>query len=300
MTKALADIGPVVLPEPKPTTLRQKVEWRLNRLLSTPPVVQAMPYPTVELSYWRPERNKAVNFGDELSRTVVELMLARRGATLFDSAPRQRQLLSVGSVLHMARDDAAIWGTGLHGNTPQRDHQYSRLDVRAVRGPVTRRFLSDRGIAVPEVYGDPALLLPALTNGRFKATSEFDVAFVPNLHDMNHVRDTGLAARFPQMNIVDPLRAWDVVVADILRYRLVLASSLHGLIVAEAFGIPAIFIRLTEHEPLLKYQDYYGGTGRGLTYATSIEEGLKRGGVPFDGFDESKLMAAFPYDLWML
>lgn len=295
---AFTDIGPIVLPEPKPTTLRQKVEWRLNRLLNAPAVVQSMPYPTVELSYWRPERNRAVNFGDELSRTVVELMLARRGATLFDSAPKARQLLAVGSVLHMATDQAVIWGTGLHGNTPQRDHRYSGLDVRAVRGPVTRRFLADRGMEVPEVYGDPALLLPALTNGRFAVTGEIDVGFVPNLHDMNHVKKSGMAARFPTMNIVDPLRAWDMVVADILRHRLVLASSLHGLIVAEAFGIPAIFVRLTDHEPLLKYQDYYGGTGRGLTYVKTIDEGLERGGLGFDGFDESRLMAAFPYDIW--
>jgi pyruvyltransferase len=43
----------------------------------------------------------------------------------------------------------------------------------------------------------------------------------------------------------------------------VLSSSLHGIVLAEAFRIPARMLRLTENEPLYKYQDYYEGRSPG-------------------------------------
>ena len=42
-----------------------------------------------------------------------------------------------------------------------------------------------------------------------------------------------------------------------------LSSSLHGIVLAEAFRIPARMLRLTENEPLYKYQDYYEGRSPG-------------------------------------
>jgi pyruvyltransferase len=79
----------------------------------------------------------------------------------------------------------------------------------------------------------------------------------------------------------------------------VVASSLHGVVVAEAFGVPARFVRLSETESLLKYEDYLLGTGRtDEPFAKSIDEALDMGGMPPPRFDAEGLMAAFPFDLW--
>ena len=292
---------PLVLPDPPKLSLWQKAKWHLNARRLPRSVWPLMPYPTMELSYWMPDGpGNPVNFGDELSRTIVGLMLARQGATLLDHVPERRQLLAVGSVLHMAREGATVWGTGLHGSMPEREHRYGSLDIRAVRGPVTQRFLCERGIEVPGIFGDPALLLPVLTGDRFKPSGEYAVGFVPNLHDMAFLRSTRMRERYPDIRVIDPLRSWDVVVREITRCQLVIASSLHGLATAEAFGIPARYVRLTEHEAELKYYDYYNGTGRRLVCSTSIEAALQDGGTPFDGYDPAPLMRAFPYDLWGL
>jgi pyruvyltransferase len=252
-----------------------------------------LPYPTVDLVYWRGK--DFVNFGDECGRTVVELMLARKGITIFDEVKATRRMIAVGSGLHYAENDTVIWGTGRNGSHPDWEHQFKRIDVRAVRGPRTREFLMSRGIEVPEVYGDPALLLPILTSGRFQRTGEFDCAFVPNLNDYDE------SPNYPQIRlpILDPRRSWNRTVAEILQHKFIMASSLHAIIIAEAFGIPARYVRLREHEGLFKYHDYYEGTGRILgEYALSIDQGLEMGGKELPEFDPVRLINAFPYDIW--
>lgn len=250
-------------------------------------------YPTVDLVYWRGK--DFVNFGDECGRTVVELMLARKGITVFDEVKTSRRMIAVGSGLHYAENDTVLWGTGRNGAHPDSEHLFKRIDARAVRGPRTREFLMSRGIAVPEIYGDPALLLPMLTAGRFQPTGEFECGFVPNLNDYEDYPSFS-AIGIP---VLDPRKSWNRAVAEILKYKFILASSLHALIIAEAFGIPARYVRLTEREGLFKYHDYYEGTGRILgEYARSIDQGLEMGGKELPDFDPSRLINAFPYDIW--
>ena len=82
-----------------------------------------------------------------------------------------------------------------------------------------------------------------------------------------------------------------------LKSRLVISSSLHGLIVAEAFGIPARLLKMTMIEKLLKYQDYYESTGRPhFQYATSVQEALRMGGEPPGHIDIMPLLKSFPHE----
>jgi pyruvyltransferase len=79
----------------------------------------------------------------------------------------------------------------------------------------------------------------------------------------------------------------------------VLSSSLHGIVVAESFGIPARYVRLSETESLFKYKDYVYGTGRSeFVYATSLAQGLEMGGMPLPNCDPAPLINSFPWDAW--
>ena len=273
----------------------RRVKRRMSHAIKGPeiapwPIVE---HPSLELIFWRPERG--TNFGDELSRVVVQLMLARRGITAEDEMVRPRRMLAVGSVLHQAETGTVVWGTGRNGVIPDRAHFFESLDVRAVRGPRTAEFLRSRGIAVPDVFGDPGLLLPELVGDRFARGGAGGPVFVPNLNDFR----VGLTFEAIGMPVIDPRRSWNLVVAEILRYDLVIASSLHGLIVAEAFGIPARYVRLSQEESPFKYADYYEGTGRpSFRAARSIPEALDMGGEPLPRLSTGPLASAFPYDLW--
>jgi pyruvyltransferase len=89
------------------------------------------------------------------------------------------------------------------------------------------------------------------------------------------------------------------VIRKICDSRFVISSSLHGIVVAEAFGIPARMLRITETEPLFKYFDYYAGTNRpDFQFAYSVEEALLMGGERPCECDLMKLYNAFPFEFW--
>lgn len=241
---------------------------------------------------WLPIRRRVNNFGDLLGPLVVDRILALHAIDA-GQARRDCTLLSVGSVLHFANDHDVIWGAGVNGKIPLEQYQFvDTLDVRAVRGPLTRDFLRSRGIDCPSVFGDPALLLPRLAPELFARAvrDKHAITVVPNFHDF-HLYSGVRGVLSPRASLARCLRR-------IASSRYVVGSSLHGIVIAESLGIPARVIRSATEHPF-KYEDYYLGTGRtGVEAAGSVQEAIEMGGRDLPEFDADRLLEAFPLDLW--
>lgn len=261
----------------------------------------------IEIVHWNPRRNhlpvlrrwpvgpRVGNFGDLLGPLVARHVLETRlpaGAR----APHPGRLLTVGSILHFAHDGDVVWGTGVNGKVPDDAFRATGVDVRAVRGPLTARWLEQRlGVDVPAVYGDPGLLVRELAPHLVGVEPRHARAVVPNLHDSPRYR--------AHPEYVDPRATPLAVVERIARSEVVLTSSLHGLVVAEAMGVPAALLRAGA-EPPFKYDDYVRGTGReplpvfdDLDAAEAHARTLD-GSTALDAWDQEALVAAFPVDLW--
>ena len=84
----------------------------------------------------------------------------------------------------------------------------------------------------------------------------------------------------------------------------VISSSLHGIILAESYGIPAVLFLpevVQGNLTLYKYQDYYYGTGRyEFPVAKTIKEALSITPSPLPDLTQQrkKLKDVFPADLW--
>ncbi len=263
--------------------------------------------PQVEVFRWNPRRSRLPrsltrrlpieigrrinNFGDLLGPLIVARILAMNRVDP-QTALGDRRLLSVGSVLHFARDHDVIWGTGVNGKRPDIDYVFHTLDVRAVRGPRTRDFLFSRGVDAPAVFGDPVLLLPLVAPELvgYAQSKRYPLTVVPNFNDF--------PAYEPSPTLLDPRSPVDVCLRRIAQSELVVGSSLHAIVVAESLSIPARLISSAIEDPL-KYEDYYLGTGRsGVEVAHSVEEAVRMGGQQGPVFDANQLLGAFPFDLW--
>lgn len=231
------------------------------------------------------------NFGDLLGPEVINYFL--KDTLSSSEAIKNRRLLTIGSIMHFAKDGDVIWGTGVNGKIDKNAHLFKQLDVRAVRGPLTRNFLLAKGVSVPEIYGDPGLLTPLVfPHLRGLALKpKYDFTFIPNYNDIKALTN--------KKHVFNPRSGLLKCLERIAQSRVVVGSSLHAIIIAESLGIPARLIK-SNAEDDFKYHDYYLGTGRSeVEFATDLDDALTMGGtVKIEKDIISGLLESFPFDLW--
>lgn len=109
---------------------------------------------------WSP-KIKHYNWGDYINLKFAELI---SGKTIIPSRyyAFTPKVAMIGSILPWAMDkETIVWGSGcLDSQDPMWETVENPKEIRAVRGPLTRKVLLQHGINCPEVYGDPVLLFP--------------------------------------------------------------------------------------------------------------------------------------------
>lgn len=132
--------------------------------------------------------------------------------------------------------------------------------IFSVRGPKTREVLRKAGIDCPEKYGDPALLLPMFYQPSIKKNNK--VVIIPNMgsYDDSDEIIQKLAQRCAG-EILDlrNYEKWTDIIDTIAGASIVISESLHGLIVAETYGIPCVWVEFKKHPDYwnFKYEDFY-------------------------------------------
>lgn len=169
------------------------------------------------------------NFGDALTCLFAEKIAGKKPA--FVSASDERpHLIGVGSILSHAQSKSVVWGAGV-GNMA--DSLSPKSDIRLVRGPLSALRVEMCGGKRIERFGDPALLCSRM----FPASEKkHDLGFIPHYIDQSHWQCP------PGAEFINVLDAPEKVIAEISSCRAVVSSSLHGLIVADSYGIPAAWI----------------------------------------------------------
>lgn len=202
--------------------------------------------------------NKGENFGDYLSKIIVGEIAISKGFKKAKSI--ENKLLGVGSILHFANTNDIIWGSGINGKIGLDRLTFNNLNIKSVRGPLTKEILENKGLSVPDIFGDPALLMPKLFPSLKYSPMKNKITVIPNLNEFEEVEKI-ISKKF---NLISPLKHWNIVFNEILTSEIVYTSSLHGLIICEAFNIPVILFKPFGGETLFKYEDYLEGTGRKL------------------------------------
>lgn len=164
-------------------------------------------------------------------KAVLSANLRNLGAIIF---PWQRTYVIIGSVMSWAKADSFIWGAGFMN----RKDKFKGGRTFAVRGKLTDLKLQDDGFPEVKVYGDPALLLPLWL--KFDVKKRHKLGIIPHWKEVDYFKEK-YGTKF---HIID-LRTKDIekVVEEIVECEYVLSTSLHGIIVAHAYMIPALWIQ---------------------------------------------------------
>lgn len=208
--------------------------------------------------------DREANFGDAAGpwlvaqRTGRQIVNVRRTKETPTRAQGRAALL-VGSIIQMFnRDDVDIWGSGLM--SPLTQEQSSRLserrgiEVHAVRGLLTAEELREKiSWEVPAIYGDPALLLPRYLPVPEKQSH---ICVVPHLQHRAQLTERAE----PGLHIADVREDVASVVRQIASAQACISTSLHGIIVAQAYGVPWVWLDVVD-SPLgggrFKFNDFF-------------------------------------------
>lgn len=212
--------------------------------------------------YWWSEiyiqKKSKENYGDLLGKYLVKGLTKGKVAVQWVS-PKQRfwfkkpmVFATIGSILAQVKKDWVVWGSGIISQS----YPVAPAKFLAVRGPQTRAFLVKQGYQVPEVYGDPALLLPRYYNP--EVDKKYDIGIIPHYNDYQQVNE--MYAQKNGFKVID-LMTNDIehTTREILSCKQIISSSLHGIIVPHAYGIPAVWMQFSNKVfgDGIKYQDYF-------------------------------------------
>lgn len=263
-------------------------------------------------TYGKIEKHQLIklNWGDDLNKYFMEyitnktFIFAPFNELRKKNAPVHYSL--IGSIIgYFDLSNTIIYGSGIIDENI--NIKGKPLKILSVRGPKTREVLLKHGIECPPNYGDPALLLPQfytpLVNKRgngcvipnmgtdlsdsesvvYKLVNEYGLKLV----DMTHYEN------------------WTDVIDEIVNSDFVISESLHGLVVAETYGIPNVWVEFKEHPGYwsFKYLDYFESIGKLHEHSIRLVDSFDYSGLLLScknwrrgKIDYSSMLKNFPFE----
>ncbi len=213
---------------------------------------------SVLLKYW----DFVPNWGDTVNPYLVHKITGRKivSSNKVFNYQHKPELLGIGSIISGDLSNFVIWGSGVLSaettiyNKPKK--------VLALRGYNSLKKIKEVG-GDCNVFGDPVLLFPGIfPDTHIEKTHRYGI--VPHYSDKTKPGVLQLAAlKDASVKIIDIQTDTESFVKEVLSCENIISSSLHGLILAEAYGIPTCRIMLSENLKRgdFKFYDYYSGVG---------------------------------------
>lgn len=200
----------------------------------------------VLIFYWRGANDQ--NFGDQLNLDLIKYF----GLHPIPSSPGKAEVFAIGSILHKYVEgcDAIVVGSGYI--KPPEHITIDPKNILALRGPQSNSYFNIDNIPLC----DPGILAKRMF-GLF--SKQHSIGIVPHFRDKDDPRLHKLLNKHPGIKLIDVLQEPKHVAKEIAQCEIILSSSLHGLVVADSYSIPAVWINFDNRQEggEFKYRDYH-------------------------------------------
>jgi len=202
------------------------------------------------------------NFGDELVKPILHWVSGGEEVQRVHKKTHGK-VLCIGSGLvseGVVYPGDTIWGYG--GNYPKPVTLPKDVKFLAVRGPKTRALYPE---VIPEVYGDPGILMPLIYTPK-KLEKTYRVGIIPHYIDKSLFKERKFM-RDPSILLINVSQHWQDTIDQINACDMIISTSLHGVIVSEAYGKPTAWLKVSDRVlgKGYKFNDYLLGSGRDET-----------------------------------
>ena len=215
------------------------------------------------------------NFGDWIGPYLFQA-LTGKVPVFCDSSPNSPCTVytSAGSIMRKINnnDTSIVWGSGI---ISLNDVFARPKRICAVRGPHTKQRCEQLGYNCPEIYGDPAILMPSVYSPPSEKKA-YKLGIIPHFVDYDCA--TAAYRDMHDVLIVDVTKSVEDVINDINMCDATVSSSLHGLIISHAYGINSAWIKLSNllEGDGIKFSDYYSAGGICNITPTTPKKNWKR------------------------
>lgn len=197
------------------------------------------------------------NWGDDINPLLFEWITGKKPKALrIGEHKNTPHYMMIGSIIRHANRYSTVWGSGIMSmiDAPNPSSTY-----KMVRGKYTRKQIIECGGKCPPVYGDPAMLFPLFYNK--KMDRQYDLGIIPHFVDKKIVK---LSTDNINITLIDICGDMIEFVNQVRRCKMIASSSLHGLIIADAYSIPSRWVKFSGrlHGDDIKFIDHFSTIGR--------------------------------------
>jgi pyruvyltransferase len=210
----------------------------------------------LKVYWWRYDYPKQLNFGDELTPYIIERLFNRK---VVWADPADCQIAGAGSIIEILQELSGgnpikVWGSGFI--KPGSENTLQNLRFSAVRGKLSRDRVNSKDIAL----GDPGLLMPLVFSP--DVDKKYRLGVIPHYVDQGSPELAQLRDR-KDVKVINILDSVENVIKDMLSCELIISSSMHGLIVSDAYGVPNYWMPFSDDltGSDYKFKDYYSVYG---------------------------------------
>ncbi|MDX9856091.1 MAG: polysaccharide pyruvyl transferase family protein [Candidatus Moranbacteria bacterium] len=207
------------------------------------------------------------NFGDFINKYVLEYL----NISYVESSFSECNLLVIGSVLDSIvaqrkndnfsnNDKINILGSGFMKKRMGKEYFIKDVNIIALRGKYSKmrceNLLGCQLLDIP--LGDPGLLISRIFLFN-NVKKKYDVGIIPHYVDKKSDYLENISLSDKKSLIIDIQDSPEKICQQINECRMILSSTMHGLIAADSYGIPNKWIRLSDNVAggNYKFDDYY-------------------------------------------
>lgn len=257
---------------------------------------------TLPLLYCNNPKCKS-NWGDALNPWLVNKLSGKKiihSSDLFKL--RNTKVYScIGSILdNHSTPNTIIWGSGCLDSSSK--IHVKPIEVLAVRGPRTRDKLMKHGVHCPAIYGDPALLFPKFYNRYTTKTNQ--LGLIVHFMDKREPVIKTFMQKYSEVKLINIECGLFEFIDQLKSCHHIASSSLHGLIMADAYNIPSCWIKLSDNinGDGIKYIDYFESQKSTINKPFAFDSGatlqqvLDNMHVPYNNVNKEELLQVCPFN----
>lgn len=190
------------------------------------------------------------NFGDLFSNDLLKFLGYK---LLYVDNYKNSRMSLTGSILQMYHQDFTGYVMGSGFIHERFDRSGNKWKVKIIRGPLSK---AQSGFTKDCLFGDPGILASKVFPK--SNTKKYTLGILPHCVDYDSVKQLSFEGK---VKIISARQSALLVANEIQECDYIASSSLHGLIFADAYGIPNIHLRFGDK--LIggnhKFEDYYLG-----------------------------------------